>query len=215
MNEPVFDLHTLQMVQQVAQDRSFSKAAIIVGLSQSALSRKIGNLETKLGFKLFERTTRKVTPTEAGAIFIRETGTIPNLLQGAIQRVREECLQETPRIRVGLSNELGLAHIPGIFRQNYTGAKIIVSQLSHEALMAELQNAELDLGIFTRPEKLPTSLSITHQITDDFVAIAPSSQTVTTSFDDWSQSQAWLLPPAKSPLRALVGSHHPMLQSFM
>ena len=79
MNQPV-DLYSLQLIRLVAEHRSFSAAAKEAGISQSALSRQIANAELRLELKLFERTTRQVRITEAGAILLRETAAIPNLL---------------------------------------------------------------------------------------------------------------------------------------
>jgi DNA-binding transcriptional LysR family regulator len=50
----------------VAQERSFSRAAAKLGVSQSALSHTVRALETRLGVRLLTRTTRSVSPTEAG-----------------------------------------------------------------------------------------------------------------------------------------------------
>jgi DNA-binding transcriptional LysR family regulator len=50
----------------VAQERSFTRAAAKLGVSQSALSHAIRGLETRLGVRLLTRTTRSVSPTEAG-----------------------------------------------------------------------------------------------------------------------------------------------------
>jgi DNA-binding transcriptional LysR family regulator len=51
----------------VAQERSFTRAAARLGVSQSALSQTIKGLEARLGIRLLTRSTRSVTPTEAGA----------------------------------------------------------------------------------------------------------------------------------------------------
>src|SRR5689334_9462607 len=51
---------------RVAELRSFRKAAAALGLSPSALSHTLRNIETKLGVRLLHRTTRSVAPTEAG-----------------------------------------------------------------------------------------------------------------------------------------------------
>src|SRR5271169_2945970 len=51
----------------VARERSFTKAAAKLGVSQSALSHTIRELEARLGVRLLTRTTRSVSPTEAGA----------------------------------------------------------------------------------------------------------------------------------------------------
>lgn len=56
----------------VARERSFTKAAAKLGVSQSALSQTIRNLEKRLGVRLLTRTTRRVAPTEAGER-LRET----------------------------------------------------------------------------------------------------------------------------------------------
>jgi DNA-binding transcriptional LysR family regulator len=50
----------------VARERSFTKAAAQLGVSQSALSHAISGLEARLGVRLLTRTTRSVSPTEAG-----------------------------------------------------------------------------------------------------------------------------------------------------
>jgi DNA-binding transcriptional LysR family regulator len=50
----------------VGQERSFTKAAAKLGISQSALSHTIKELEARVGVRLLTRTTRSVSPTEAG-----------------------------------------------------------------------------------------------------------------------------------------------------
>lgn len=55
----------------VATDRSFTKAAARLGVSPSALSHTIRNLEARLGLRLLTRTTRSVSPTEAGERLLR------------------------------------------------------------------------------------------------------------------------------------------------
>ncbi|MBE1161994.1 LysR family transcriptional regulator [Dyella acidiphila] len=56
----------LQAFLTVAREGSFTRAAAQLGLSQSALSHKIQSLEARLGLRLLTRTTRSVSPTEAG-----------------------------------------------------------------------------------------------------------------------------------------------------
>jgi DNA-binding transcriptional LysR family regulator len=60
------NFNDLQAFLSVAQARSFTKAAAQLGVSQSALSHTIRGLEAKLGVRLLTRTTRSVSPTEAG-----------------------------------------------------------------------------------------------------------------------------------------------------
>ncbi len=60
------DLHELDAFEAVARHRSFRKAAAERGVSASALSHAMRGLEERLGVRLLHRTTRSVTPTEAG-----------------------------------------------------------------------------------------------------------------------------------------------------
>src|SRR6187399_421161 len=55
----------------VARERSFTRAAAQLGVSQSALSHTVRGLEARLGLRLLTRTTRSVAPTEAGERLIR------------------------------------------------------------------------------------------------------------------------------------------------
>src|SRR5246127_37623 len=58
----------------VARERSFTRAAAKLGVSQSALSQTVRGLESRLGLRLLTRTTRSVSPTEAGERLLRAAG---------------------------------------------------------------------------------------------------------------------------------------------
>src|SRR5437016_6432381 len=58
----------------VAKERSFTRAAAQLGVSQSALSHTVRGLEERLGLRLLTRTTRSVAPTEAGERLLRTVG---------------------------------------------------------------------------------------------------------------------------------------------
>ena len=68
-------LDDLQAFVAVARERSFTKAAAKLGVSQSALSHTIRELEERLGVRLLSRTTRSVSPTEAGERLLHNIGT--------------------------------------------------------------------------------------------------------------------------------------------
>jgi hypothetical protein len=65
----MMDLGDLEAFAAVAQARSFRGAAAVRGVSASTLSEAVRRLEERLGLRLLNRTTRSVTPTEAGAHF--------------------------------------------------------------------------------------------------------------------------------------------------
>ena len=61
------DFNDLAAFASVAREKSFTRAAAKLGVSPSALSQTVRNLEARLGLRLLTRTTRSVSPTEAGA----------------------------------------------------------------------------------------------------------------------------------------------------
>jgi DNA-binding transcriptional LysR family regulator len=71
---PRQDVSDLLAFPAVAKERSFTRAAAKLGVSQSALSHTIRGLEERLGLRLLTRTTRSVAPTEAGERLVRTVG---------------------------------------------------------------------------------------------------------------------------------------------
>ena len=64
------DLNQMAAFSVVAEERSFTRAANRLGISQSALSHSMGSLEKRLGLQLLARTTRSVSPTSAGLVLL-------------------------------------------------------------------------------------------------------------------------------------------------
>jgi DNA-binding transcriptional LysR family regulator len=73
----------------VAQERSFTKAAAKLGVSQSALSHRMRALETRLGLRLLTRTTRSVSPTEAGERLLQSVGHHFEDIDAELERLSE------------------------------------------------------------------------------------------------------------------------------
>jgi DNA-binding transcriptional LysR family regulator len=78
----------------VARERSFTKAAAQLGISQSALSHTVRELEARLGVRLLSRTTRSVAPTEAGERLLQTVGPRFEEIEAELAAVRE--LREKP-----------------------------------------------------------------------------------------------------------------------
>jgi DNA-binding transcriptional LysR family regulator len=68
------DLNDIVAFLAVARERSFTRAAARLGVSQSALSQTVRGLEARIGLRLLTRTTRSVAPTEAGERLLRAAG---------------------------------------------------------------------------------------------------------------------------------------------
>ena len=88
------NLDDLSAFLAVARDRSFTKAAQKLGVSQSALSHTIRELEARLGVRLLTRTTRSVSPTEAGERLFHSIGPRVEEIETALAAVSE--LREKP-----------------------------------------------------------------------------------------------------------------------
>jgi len=73
----------------VARERSFTAAAAKLNVSQSALSHTIRELEERLGVRLLTRTTRSVSPTEAGERLLRNIGPRLDEIEGEVTAVQE------------------------------------------------------------------------------------------------------------------------------
>src|SRR5215217_3632555 len=87
-------LDDLQAFVAVARERSFTKAAAMLGVSQSALSHTIRELEERLGVRLLSRTTRSVSPTEAGERLLHNIGPRFDEIEAEVAAVSE--LREKP-----------------------------------------------------------------------------------------------------------------------
>jgi len=94
------ELAELSTFAIVAQERSFTRAAARLGVSQSALSHSIRGLEKRLGLQLLARTTRSVSATAAGAALLDELAPALERIERAVAEVRQQ--RETPSGRIRL-----------------------------------------------------------------------------------------------------------------
>jgi len=81
-------LQELSVFVRAAETGSFSKTAREFSLSQPSVSRMVARLEARLGIKLLLRTTRRVTPTDAGAVFLERTRRVLGDLDEAAHAAR-------------------------------------------------------------------------------------------------------------------------------
>jgi DNA-binding transcriptional LysR family regulator len=94
------ELAELSAFATVAEERSFTRAAARIGISQSALSHSIRGLEKRLGLQLLARTTRSVAPTAAGTALLKELVPALERIELAVAESRKQ--RETPSGRIRL-----------------------------------------------------------------------------------------------------------------
>ena len=95
----------------VVKNQSFARAARELGITSSAVSKQVQNLEHELQVKLLNRTTRKVAPTEEGAIFFERATRALEDLQEAREQVHE--LKSNPKgaLKVSIPHSLGINYL--------------------------------------------------------------------------------------------------------
>lgn len=98
---PRVDLNNLLAFIVVARERSFTRAAAQLGVSQSALSHTIRGLEERLGIRLLTRTTRGVSPTEAGERLLSNIGPYYEGIEAELAALSE--LREKPAGTIRIS----------------------------------------------------------------------------------------------------------------
>ncbi|MGH7056643.1 MAG: LysR family transcriptional regulator, partial [Acetobacteraceae bacterium] len=94
-------LDDLRALVAVAHERSFTKAAAKLGISQSALSHTIRQLEARLGVRLLTRTTRSVSLTEAGERVVGTAAPRIEEIEAELTAIRE--LREKPAGSIRIS----------------------------------------------------------------------------------------------------------------
>lgn len=169
-----FDIYELHLFQLVAKHRSFTKAAEVAGLTQSAVTRQIQGIETSLGLALFERTTRSVQLTAAGEALCRESTRLLGDIDRTLQTLREDYAGARKVIRVGVSRSVALGYLPGFFHANLRRSPEVgyrVSNRPSPEVLSAIESNDLDLGVLCPPRRLPPTVRVTHRFKDTFVLI--------------------------------------------
>jgi DNA-binding transcriptional LysR family regulator len=196
-----FDIYELFLFHLVVKHRSFTKAAEVAGLTQSAITRQMQGMENSLGIDLIERTTRSVRVTPAGEFLFHESFKILGDIESSLQRLRQDFADAPKEIRVGVSQTIGLAYLPGFFVANQKKAPKVGYRVAHQSsqeILRALENNELDIGVVCPPTRLPQTLRITHRFEDAFTLITSRASTPPKSANKktvqrWMQEQHWLL----------------------
>ena len=95
------EIRQLHCFVAVAEELHFRRAAERIGLAQTALSAQVRNLEEELGFPLFFRTTRHVSLTQAGSVFLDEVRAVLDRLDKGVEAARCAATSELERLRIG------------------------------------------------------------------------------------------------------------------
>jgi DNA-binding transcriptional LysR family regulator len=161
------DLNVLSAFLTVAEERSFTKAAKRLSVSQSALSHAIRGLEEQVGVRLLARTTRSVAPTEAGEELLRSLGPALTDIRAALGKLAGLRGKPTGRVRLVVSP---LAAVPilgpklGEFARTYPDVVLdITTDESRVDLVAGGYDAGIHFGEFIEQDMVAVRVSPDHR----------------------------------------------------
>lgn len=132
------ELSVMSAFLAVADERSFTKAAKRLRVTQSALSHAIRGLEEQVGVRLLARTTRSVAPTEAGEHLLAELRPALTSIRGALDRIGG--LRDTPRGRLRLL-------IPRLAAMSVLGPKLAEFARNYPDVVLDVSTDETRLDL--------------------------------------------------------------------
>lgn len=148
------ELRHLRYLVALAECRNFTRAAEQVHVTQSTLSHQIRQLEEELGYVLFDRAARRVTPTDAGRVFLAHAEAALREVDQGLGALHRQSGQRPGPLRIGATNTFNLGLIPecvALFQSRHRDARVTVEELSADVIRERLKAGELDLGIAYRP----------------------------------------------------------------
>jgi len=158
---PDFSARQLQAVLAVGEYGSFVAAAARLRISQPTLTRTIKRVETALGVRLFDRTTRQVQATHAGREFIAVAERMLNDLRITVRSIRE--LAEEQRGRLTISSIMSVASgalplLLAAYRADRPGIEIHVREGVHGSVLEDVRSGAADFGL-AYVDELPDAIA--------------------------------------------------------
>lgn len=161
----------------VAKERSFTKAADRLNISQSAVSEQVKLLEEEAGFPLFRRTPRGIDVTERGRTFLYEAERIVGdvlSLSDTARRLRGAILDT---LTIGMGSGMAQIFMPRLFKnlgETLPGAQLEIITAPTKNIFNDLHEERIDAGIAieSEPERVPAGLVFDRLTVVDMVLIA-------------------------------------------
>ncbi|OOG45377.1 LysR family transcriptional regulator [Polaromonas sp. A23] len=153
-----FDLQQLEAFVAVAERGSFRAAADHIHLSPPALSRRIDKLETILGARLFNRTTRDVELTALGQVFLDRARAALDDLESAMLGITDIAGSRTGRVTVACVPSAAIHFLPSVvssFAERYPLIRVRVIDEAAGTVMATVVSGESDFGITFMGNQVP------------------------------------------------------------
>lgn len=175
-----FTLHQLRILKAIASEKSFTKAAEALFVSQPALSKQIKLLENRLGLLLINRDTNNISLTEAGKLFLKYSDRILALCEESCRALTDLQNGDRGNLTVGASQTIGTYLMPRIlalFAQNYPQINLKVQIDSTRVITKGVVERDIDIAVVggNIPENLKKNLGIETFVEDELALIIPKS----------------------------------------
>jgi DNA-binding transcriptional LysR family regulator len=178
------EFRQIRYALSVAKERSFTRAAARLNISQSAVSERVGLLEEEIGFPLFRRTPRGIEVTERGRTFLYEAERVVGDVMSLADTARRLRGAPSDTLTLGMGSGMAQIFMPRLF----TDLKTILPAVRLEILTAptksifdELHEERLDAGIAIEsdPDRVPAGLVFDRLTEAAMVLIAPPKHPLT------------------------------------
>jgi DNA-binding transcriptional LysR family regulator len=148
------DLRQLRYFLEIARERSFTRAATRLFVSQPALSKQMSDLESELGTKLFVRHARSIELTEAGMLLKRRAEDILELADQVKTEFSDSSAGLTGNIRIGAGESRSIRYLAEAcaeFHRLHPQVRLHLTSGNAEQLVTELDQGLLDLALVYMP----------------------------------------------------------------
>jgi DNA-binding transcriptional LysR family regulator len=159
------DLKQLKYFLAVAEEKSFSRAAERLHISQPPLSQQIMKLESELGVRLFARTTRSFELTVAGKALMAEASDLLGRMRMTIETIRQIDRGEVGRLRVGIVGSAMWGPIPSLlerFQSEFPKVTWTIHELGPDEQFEALRSKQIDVGFWREPRLEEDELKAAH-----------------------------------------------------
>jgi len=175
-----FTLQQLRILKAIAAEKSFTRAADILFVSQPSLSKQIKALENRLNISLINRENNTVSLTEAGKLFLDYAERILALCEESCRALNDLKTGDRGNLTVGASQTIGTYLMPrvlALFAQNYPQMNIKVQVDSTRIIAKNVMDKEIDIAVVggNVPEELQKNLEIEDFVNDELILIIPKS----------------------------------------
>jgi len=157
-------LDEIETFVAIARSGSISRAALQLGVAKSAVSRRLSDLEARLGVQLILRTTRQSSLTEEGTAFLERADLALEALNEAESSVRNSAKQLSGQLRVAAPVSYGLSKMQPVFTQFMIDNPDVTLYADFSDRNVDLVQDGFDLAI--RIGNLPDSTLIARKITE-------------------------------------------------